>query len=117
MRGSRLAGTAYWPQTRIRRRGMAGYKNLRMRHFFKGSSLYLAAFLVFALAYVWTRVQVIETGYRLRDLETAREDLREENRSLLVEAATLRAPQRLETEAAKLGLRRPTEKQVYFLKK
>ena len=105
----------YWPNTRIRRRGMAGHRNIHMRNIFKQTSLYLGIFFVFAIVYVWARVQVVETGYRIRQLETIREKLKEENRELSVEAATLRSPQRLEAMASKLGLRRPTERQVRFL--
>lgn len=111
-----LVGSYYWPHTRIGRRGRAGHKNIQMRSRFKISALYLAVFFVFALAYVWTRVQVVESGYRIRTLEESREKLKEENRSLAVEAATLRSPQRLESLARQWGLRRPNERQVFFLK-
>ena len=113
----RLVGSYDWPYTRIRRRGIAGYHNLKMRKFFRGAAVYLAIFFVFALAYVWTRVQVIETGYRIRHQEVTRDKLKERNRSLVVEAATLRSPQRLEERAAHLGLNRPNEKRVYFLRR
>lgn len=112
----RVAGSYDWPHTRIRRQGRAGYRNLQMRGLAKNFSLYLAIFFVFALGYVWTRVKVMEVGYRIRNLEEQQEKLKEENRALLVEAATLRSPQRLELLATQLGLKRPSEKQVYFIK-
>lgn len=105
----------YYPSTRIRSRGAAGYRNIRMRRRCKGTMIYLGTFLLFALGYVWTRVQVLEAGYRLRGLELAQEQLREENHSLLIEAATLRSPQRLELLAQSMGLQRPVEAQVLFL--
>jgi cell division protein FtsL len=109
-------GSYHWPNTRIRKRGLAANQNLKMRNFFKGTAVYLGIFFLFALGYVWTRVQVIEVGYKLRHLEEERGRLTEENRALTVEAATLRSPQRLEQIAAQQGLQRPTEKQVVYLK-
>lgn len=109
------AGSCHWPHTRIRRRGLAGYKNIRMRRFLQKSAATLGILFVFALGYVWTRVQVIETGYRLSRLEEAREKLKEENHALRVEAATFRSPQRLERLATEFGLKRPAENQVYIL--
>ncbi len=114
--GERLVGSYDWPNTRIRRRGRAGYQNIRMRGIFKNFSLYLAIFFVFALGYVWTRVKVMEVGYRIRHLEDEQKKLREEDRALRVEAATLRSPQRLEVLAGELGLKRPNEGQVHFIK-
>ncbi|MBI3540830.1 MAG: cell division protein FtsL [Deltaproteobacteria bacterium] len=111
----RTIGSYAWPETRIRRRGIAGYQNLKRRTLLRKSAAYLAVFFLFSLGYVWARVKVIETGYRLRRLEEVQEKLKEENRSLAVEAATLRSPQRLERLAAQVGLKRPTEKQIYFL--
>lgn len=113
----RVVGSYVWPHSRIRRRGLAGYQNLKKRSFFKNAAVYLAVFFAFTLGYVWTRVQVIETGYKLRQLEIDQEKLKEQNRGLMVEAATLRSPQRLEPMAAELGLKRPAEDQVHFLRK
>ncbi len=107
--------TSYWPQTRIQRRGLVGSQNIRRLKHFKNTAVYLAIFFLFLLGYVWTRVQVVETGYRLRQREADRERLQEENRSLLVEAATLKSPQRLEEIAGHLGLSRPNEHQIFFL--
>ncbi len=105
-----------WPHTRIRRQGLKGYKNLKARIFFRSAAFYLIPFFVFALAYVWARIQVIETGYRLRQLEEKRDQLKEENRSLTVEVAMLKSPQKLEKIAGELGLKRPSENQIYFIK-
>lgn len=114
---SRFAtGSLYWPNTRIRRKGARGCKQLKDRTFFKSASVYLAVLFVFALAYVWSRVQVTEAGYRLRLLEKDRERLKGENHALMVEAATLRSPQRIESIAHELGLKQPTEKQLVLIK-
>lgn len=112
----RVAGTIVWPNTRIRRKGMAVRKQIRMRGALKSAALYLAIFLFFAMAYVWTRVQVVETGYRLSHLEKVHVQLAEENQALKVEVATLRSPQRLERYAEDMGLKRPRQEQVKFLK-
>ena len=106
----------YGPHTRIRRQGSVARRNLERRLFLKGALPYVIIFFVFALAYVWTRVQVIETGYQLRQLEEIQDSLKEENHALLVETATLRSPQKLEKVAAQLSLKKPTEHQVFFIK-
>lgn len=104
------------PQTRIRRRGTAVRQSLKMRAFLKTMAVYVAVIFVFSLGYVWTRVQVVETGYRVRSLEVRQEKLKEENRSLMVEAAMLKSPQRLEQIARQMKLHRPTEEQIVYLK-
>ncbi len=95
---------------------MATTRSLKMRGLVKKSALYVGLLFAFCLGYVWTRVQVVETGYRLRTLEVEKEKLKETNRSLMVEAATLRSPQRLEALAASMGLKRPTENQIVYLR-
>jgi len=110
-------GPRFWPHTRIRKRGMAASQSLKMRSFVKGTAIYLSIFFAFSLGYVWTRVQVVEAGYRLRNLEVQKDQLKEENRSLMVEAATLRSPQRLGQLAMQMGLKQPTENQIIYLKK
>jgi cell division protein FtsL len=105
------------PQTRIRKRGMAVTQSLKMRRLLKSMAVYLGIIFLSSLGYVWTRVQVVESGYKLRKLEEQRDRLKEENRSLLVESATLKSPQRMNQIAKQMGLQRPTEDQVIFLKK
>lgn len=109
-------GFHFWPHTRIRKRGLAANKGLKMRGFVKSVAVYLSLIFAFSLGYVWTRVQVLETGYRLRTLEADKDRLKEDNRSLMVEAATLRSPQRLEQLAAQMGLKQPTQNQIIYLK-
>jgi cell division protein FtsL len=111
------AGTVFMPQSRMRKRGMAVTQRLKMRSLLKTMALYVAVIFLFSLGYVWTRVQVVETGYRLRHLEEQKEKLKDENRSLLVESATLKSPQRIEQIAKQMGLQRPTEDQIVYLKK
>lgn len=101
--------------TRIRRQGSYGYANLKRRQWTKGALLYVVIFFVFALFYVWTRVQVTAMGYRLQRLADEGEKLNEIHHSLTIEMATLKSPQRLEKEAAGLGLVKPTQSQVVIL--
>lgn len=114
-RGGMIAGQYYWPQTRIRKRGMRGYQNIRMRQFLKSSAVYVALIFVFVLGYVWLRAKVTELGYHIRSLEETQEDLKAQNHSLMVEAATLKSPQRLESLASQMGYKKPSEGQVYFV--
>lgn len=111
------AGTVLMPQTRIRKRGMAVSQSLKMRRVLKSMAVYVGAIFLFSLGYVWIRVQVVESGYRLRKLEEQQQKLKEDNRSLLIEAATLKSPQRMAQIAKQMGLQRPIENQVVFLKK
>ncbi|HEX5037231.1 MAG TPA: cell division protein FtsL [bacterium] len=111
------AGTVLMPQTRIRKRGMAVSQSLKMRRLLKTMAVYVSVIFLFSLGYVWTRVQVVESGYRLRKLEEQRDRLKEANRSLLVESATLKSPQRMAQIAKQMGLQRPVENQIVFLKK
>lgn len=111
------AGTVLMPQTRIRKRGMAVSQSLKMRRVLRTMAVYVGVIFVFCLGYVWTRVQVVESGYRLRKLEEQQDRLKEQNRSLLVESATLKSPQRMEQIAKQMGLQRPVETQIVFLKK
>ncbi len=101
--------------TRIRRQGYQGLTNLRQRAWVKEVLCYVAIFFVFALFYVTTRVQVTETGYRLRRQTEEGEKLKEIQHSLQVEVATLKSPQMLEQKAAQLGLSKPLERQVVIL--
>jgi cell division protein FtsL len=105
------------PQTRIRRRGMALNQSIKMRRLLKTMAVYVAVLFLFCLGYVWIRVQVVETGYRLRQLQDRKHKLEEANRSLMVESATLKSPQRLEQIARQMGLKRPTEEQIVYLKR
>lgn len=104
-----------YANTRIRRQGYDGYSNLKRRKWVKEALLYVTFFFIFALFYVWTRVQVTETGYRLRQLAEEGDKIKEIHHALTVEAATLKSPRRLEEAANRMGLLRPSESQVIIL--
>jgi len=75
--------------------------------------LFMALMLTVALFYVWSRLQVINLEYGISSLEGRLRNLQQESRSLQVEVASLRSPQRIEQVAQrKLGLHMPRPEQV-----
>jgi len=67
------------------------------------------------LAYTWMHLEVLDTGYRIVDLEHRLRDLAQEERKLHLEAAYLASPERIEERAAKeIGMRGPEMSQVIF---
>jgi cell division protein FtsL len=75
-----------------------------------------ALVLVAALFHVWSRLRVVDLGYRLAAARAAHAQLLEQNRRLSAELAALRAPRRLaETARVRLGLRPPTPDQVIHM--
>lgn len=79
----------------------------------------LLAFFIFlaVLLYVWQRVNVIEMGYRIEALERERKELLQKNKALLIEAASLGSPQRIEEIAiSQLGMVRPSPGQMVFIR-
>jgi cell division protein FtsL len=94
-----------------KRRGVA-WRRLRM---LSAGGLVAAVAVGCALFYVWTRLQVVSWGYRISRSTTQQAELRQTNRELRIEAASLRSPGRIETIARhKLGLEfaRPDQIQV-----
>ncbi len=64
-----------------------------------------AVMLSCALFYVWTRHQVTTWGYKISEAAGRQNELRQANRELRLEAASLRSPRRVEKIARKeLGL-------------
>ena len=67
------------------------------------------------LAYTWMHLEVLDTGYRIVDLERRLRDLGQEERRLHLESAYLASPPRIEERAVKeLGMRGPEMDQVIF---
>jgi cell division protein FtsL len=67
------------------------------------------------LAYTWMHLTVLDTGYRIVDLERRLRDLVQEERRLGLEAAYLASPPRIEARAQReLGMRGPEMEQVIF---
>ena len=66
-----------------------------------------------ALFYVWSRHQVTSWGYRISEATTLQNELKQTNRELRLEAASLRSPDRIESIARKkLGLDFPKPGQI-----
>ena len=67
------------------------------------------------LAYTWMHLEVLDTGYRIVDLERRLRDLAQEERRLQLEAGYLASPPRIEERAVRdLGMRGPEMEQVIF---
>ncbi len=93
-----------------------GFLWRRLRAF--GAAAAVAAVLTgSALFFVWTRLQVVSWGYRISQASARQEQLRQTNRELRIEAASLRSPGRIEKIARKeLGLDFPRPGQVLVVK-
>jgi cell division protein FtsL len=66
-----------------------------------------AAVLFVGLYYVWTRMQMVQTGYEISNLERKNRELKKRTRELLLEIASLQSPEELEKKASKIGLALP----------
>jgi len=68
------------------------------------------------LVYAWSANRVIELGYEISQLQTARREQLEHYSKLRVELASLRRPERIESIATgKLGLVKPRPEWVVVL--
>lgn len=69
--------------------------------------------LACALFYIWSRVQIVNVGYEINRKAMLKEELLEQNRKLILEAAVLKSPVRLE-ELAKndFQMKLPEKKQI-----
>jgi cell division protein FtsL len=65
------------------------------------------AVLVVGLYYVWTRMQMVQIGYEISDMERKNRDLEKRARELMLEIASLQSPDELEKKASKMGLAFP----------
>jgi cell division protein FtsL len=85
-------------------------------HFGEGGSIWvLCVFLgvlVVGTFYVWTRMQIIQIGYEISNLETKNNELKNRKRELILELSSLQSPRELESKAIKLGLASPTVDKV-----
>ncbi len=67
------------------------------------------------LAYTWVHVEIVRTGYRIDDREKELHGLLEKERRLLLEAAYLKHPERIEERARRdLGMHEPNLAQTVF---
>jgi cell division protein FtsL len=75
----------------------------------------VAALFLLMMFYAWQHFSSIEYGYRIEAQKSERERLVEVNRSLKLEAASLRDPSRIDVLARQMGLESPEPGQVIRL--
>ncbi|HEY6272387.1 MAG TPA: cell division protein FtsL [Terriglobales bacterium] len=78
-------------------------------------SLSVAAVFVVLMFYTWQHFRSIEYGYRIESQKSERDRLREVNRALELEEASLRDPGRIDPLARQMGLTAPQPGQVVRL--
>ncbi len=70
-----------------------------------------------ALFYVWSRIQVIQLGYEISNALKEEKELKETNKKLRVEIATLKSCSRIERYAVEeLGMAKPKPEQVVIIR-
>ncbi len=75
--------------------------------------VFIALISGISLFFVWSRIEVVHLEYDISRLEGQMRDIRQENRRLSLEAASLRSPNRIERIAlSRLGLKYPSSDQV-----
>lgn len=87
----------------------------RRRREMKVFAIVLAVMFVLVTVYVWQHFSAIEYGYKIENLRSERDVLVEANRSLKLEEASLRDPERIDTLARQMGLQLPQPGQVQTL--
>ena len=106
-----LLGLGFFKQRRAKTARVAGGRVARLPIVLLGCGL-----VVFVLAHVWLRLQVVHLGYELSSTSKLQNQLEQENRELKVELATLTSPERLEaTVRSRLGMVEPSTGQVVIL--
>ena len=68
--------------------------------------------LCVGLFYVWTRMQIVQIGYEISELESKNKELKNRKRELQLEIASLQSPGELGRKARKLGLVSPEMRRV-----
>ena len=76
---------------------------VRRAGMFMAVVLFLAVLAV-GLFYVWTRMQLVEIGYEISNLENRNRDLKKRSSELALEIASLESPAELERKASRMGL-------------
>ena len=72
----------------------------------------LGFLFLFVMTYTWQHFKAIEYGYKVETLRADRDGLMEMNRSLHLEAAWLRSPERIDKLAREYGMQPPQAGQV-----
>jgi hypothetical protein len=87
----------------------------RRRREIRMFSASVAALFLVMMFYAWQHFSSIEYGYKIEAQKTERERLMEVNRTLKLEAASLRDPGRIDALARQMGLESPQPGQVIRL--
>ena len=102
--------------TRIQHNGRVGAIVMQRKRRVKDAAIVLSLFVIISLFCVWSRVAVLQTGYRVHDQAQEYGKLEEKYRSLRLELATLKSPNRLVPLAQKrLNLHQPSPNQVVIV--
>ena len=80
-----------------------------------GFSAVLGVFFLLVMVYAWQHFSAVEYGYKIEALTSQRDNLREANRSLRLEEASLSDPQRIDDLARSMGFESPQPGQVMRL--
>ncbi len=72
----------------------------------------LAAFMLLTFVYLWQHFSAIEYGYKIEALRTQREQLTDVNKTLRLEEASLKDPERIDAIARRMGMQMPVAGQV-----
>jgi len=87
--------------------------SIRLFHFF---AIMLFLFLLAGISHVWVNFNRTQIGYSLSRTKKEIGQIREHNRKLKLEIASLKSTERLENKAGKeFGLRYPLPQQTVFL--
>ncbi len=86
-------------------------RNREMAQFF----LAVVVLFMLTLGYAWQHFSSIEYGYRIQQQKAERDTLMEVNRTLHLEQAALRDPERIDALARRMGLQAPQAGQVILL--
>jgi len=78
-------------------------------------SFAVAVLFLLTMIYAWQHLSSIEYGYKIEAQKIEKEALLEQNRSLRLEEASLRDPERIEQLAMRMGLVAPQAGQVMHL--
>ena len=82
----------------------------------KNYLLIVATLVFFTLLFVWSRLEILQTGYALSQANQVYETLVKESQCLRVEVASLKSPSRIEKLAKeKLGLINPTQGKIILI--
>lgn len=71
--------------------------------------------LLFAFVYLWQHFSSIEYGYKIEQLRSQRDQLIDVNKTLSLEEASLKDPERIDAIAKSLGMQMPVAGQVQHI--